>query len=194
LTLEGSHLHNRVNEEAPRRELRGNLLIARRLAIRSFELGVSGVADVVEFHRMGLESESGAGLRLDGAGGRWIPYPVEYKRGKPKLDLCDEVQLCAQAICLEEMLDTVVGEGSLFYGATQHRHCVLFDSGLRETTRQAASRLHDLFRSRATPRAHRQPKCRRCSLLEVCRPDAMSARRSARRFLSAAVRAEAEPE
>ena len=193
LTLEGSHLHNRVNEEAPRRELRGNVLIARRLAIRSFELGVSGIADVVEFHRMGLDGESGAGVRLAGAGGRWIPYPVEYKRGKPKLDRCDQVQLCAQAICLEEMLGTVIGEGSLFYGATQHRHRTVFDLILRETTQQAASRLHALFRSGSSPRAHRQPKCRRCSLLEVCRPDAMNARRSARRFVSAAIRAQAEP-
>lgn len=193
LTLEGAHLHGRVNEGLPRRELRGSILIARRVPVRSFQLGVSGVADVVEFHRLGLDGESGAGTRLAGGGGRWIPYPVEYKRGKPKLDRCDEVQLCAQAMCLEEMLGTTIGEGSLFYGATQHRHRMIFDPALRETTKQAGSRLHELFRSGATPRAHRQPKCRRCSLLEVCRPDAMSPRRSARRFVSAAIRAEVEP-
>lgn len=193
LTLEGAHLHGRVNEGLPRRELRGTILTARRVPVRSFQLGVSGVADVVEFHRVGLDGESGTGPRLADAGGRWIPYPVEYKRGRPKLDRCDQVQLCAQAICLEEMLGTVIGEGSLFYGATQHRHRTTFDLILREATKQAASRLHDLFRSGLTPRAHRQPKCRRCSLLEVCRPDAMSARRSARRFVSGAIRAHAEP-
>jgi CRISPR-associated exonuclease Cas4 len=186
LTLTGSHMHARVNEDAPRRELRGDLLISRRVALRSFELGVSGIADVVEFHRAVSGDEAQGTVDLPGLAGRWRALPVEYKRGRPKGSACDEVQLCAQAICLEEMLGLRIPEGALFYGVTKHRHAVILDPVLRTATREAATRLHALFRSGETPRARREPKCRRCSLLELCCPDAMGPRRSARRFLAEA--------
>jgi CRISPR-associated exonuclease Cas4 len=199
LTLEGSHRHDRVHEEAPRRELRGDLLIARGLQLRSLELGVSGVADVVEFHRspgQTLPEEKGSpqGACLAGLTGLWVPFTVEYKRGKPKRDHCDEVQLCAQAICLEEMLEVAVPEGALFYGTTQHRHDVTFSVDLRDETRQAARRLHELLAAGIAPRVPREPKCRGCSLVEVCRPDATGPGRSARRYLANAVRAAASEE
>jgi CRISPR-associated exonuclease Cas4 len=185
LTLEGSHLHSRVHEDGPRRELRGNVLITRRAAIRSFQLGVSGIADVVEFHRVGSDTETG-GVHLAGLTGRWMPLPIEYKRGRPKRDHCDDVQLCAQAICLEEMFGVSIPKGGLFYGKAQHRHHVAFDGELRRKTQEAAARLQALFGAGVTPRAYRQPKCRRCSLLELCRPGAMGPRRSARRFVAEA--------
>ena len=199
LTLEGSHRHDRVHEEAPRRELRGDLLIARGLQLRSLELGVSGVADVVEFHRStGQVTPQGEitpkPARLPGLAGLWVPFPVEYKRGKPKRDHCDEVQVCAQAICLEEMLEVTVPEGALFYGTTQHRHDVTFSIGLRDETRWAARRLHELFATGVAPRVPREPKCHRCSLVEVCRPDATGPGRSARRYLANAARAAAREE
>ncbi len=182
LTVEGSHRHERVHEQAPRREVRGDVVITRGLPLRSFELGVSGIADVVEFHRMATpgQGQSPAALvALQGLPGRWRPFPVEYKRGKPKANHCDAVQLCAQAICVEEMLKVPVPQGALFYGATQRRHDVSFDEALRHETKEVSGRLHGLMRDRVTPRVERRPACRRCSLVDQCRPDATAPGRSA---------------
>lgn len=189
LTLDGLRQHQRVHGEAPRREVRGDLLIARGVQLQSFTLGVAGVADVVEFHRVsargrGGESAASDAVRLAGVSGWWRPYPVEYKRGKPKRDRCDEVQVCAQAICIEEMLNVTLADGALFYGATQHRHEVVFTAELRVETHGAARRLHELVARGALPRVERQPKCRRCSLLDTCRPDATGPGRSAGRYLA----------
>ncbi len=183
LTLEGSHLHRRVDEEAPRREVRGDLVILRGLALRSLRLGLVGRADVVELHRR--DPNASNSVPVQGLGGMWMPYPVDYKRGKPKADRCDEVQLCAQVLCLEEMLDVHVSEGALFYGSQQRRHIVLFDHELRRHTEGAARRLHELVDSGKTPRAEKTAKCKRCSLLYVCMPEAMRRGRSARRYLHA---------
>jgi CRISPR-associated exonuclease Cas4 len=193
LTTEGAQMHRRVHEVGPRRELRGDVLVARGLALHSHELGLIGKADVVEFHRAAPSAEAAtrAGrltALLPGVSGRWTARPVEYKRGRPKPDHCDEVQLCAQAICLEEMLGVVVHEGSLYYGAAQRRHDVSFSEGLRRETRAAAARFHELVRSGTTPRARRAPKCRRCSLFAICRPDRTGPERSAKRYLADAVR------
>lgn len=198
LTLEGSHLHERTHESGPRREVRGDLVICRGLPLRSLRLGVSGIADVVEFQRLPAPTsgvgEPAVGVTLSGLKGLWQPFPVEYKRGKPKPDHCDEVQLCAQAICLEEMLTAAVPEGALFYGATQHRHGVLFTAALRDETADAARRLHALVASNSVPRVVRQPKCRRCSLLDLCRPDATAPTRSASRYLITALHTVLEEE
>lgn len=183
LTVEGEHLHDRVDESGPRTESRGDVRIARGLLLRSLRLGLSGKADVVEFHRVGE-----GGVRLAGAAGLWLPFPVEYKRGRPKRDRCDEVQICAQALCLEEMLEVAVPQGALFYGAQKHRFEVAFDESLRAETCRAAARLHQLVSGRVTPAARREPKCDRCSLLELCMPDAMSKGRSAQHYLEKMVR------
>jgi CRISPR-associated exonuclease Cas4 len=190
LTVEGTHLHRRAHDGPLRRELRGDVLTVRGLAIHSFRLGVSGIADVVEFHQeAGLHSDvaSRPTVALPGLRGRWLPRPVEYKRGRPKSDRCDEVQLCAQAMCLEEMLEVHVTEGALFYGAPQRRHAVRFDAELRQVTEAAADRLHTLFQAGLTPGAKRQPKCRSCSLAARCRPDALSTQRVASRYVHEAV-------
>lgn len=191
LTLEGAHLHARVDERGPRRETRGDVIIVRGLPLRSLHLGLAGRADVVEFHRYAGDSTSvqradglSVAVTLARARGLWVPLPIDYKRGKPKADLSDEIQICAQALCLEEMLGASVPRAALFYGRLQHRHDVVIDGGLRSATETAAGRLHELIRGGVTPRAVKQPKCRRCSLLESCRPEAMSRGRSARRYLA----------
>jgi len=188
LTLEGSHLHRTVDKTAPRREVRGDLVILRGLPLRSHRLGLTGRADVVELHRVptkgaGLSEPTRAtGVRFKGLEGLWRPYPVDYKRGKPKDNRCDEIQLCAQALCLEEMLDVDVPEGALFYDRVQRRHEVLFDAELRELCSTAAVRMHELMKHAETPKARKQPKCKRCSLAELCLPKAMT-KRSASGYL-----------
>ncbi|MEO0250502.1 MAG: CRISPR-associated protein Cas4 [candidate division WOR-3 bacterium] len=193
LTLEGSYLHHHTDEEAPRREVRGDVVICRALPLRSFSLGLSGRADVVEFHRVperraGEHPEKAPqGARLQGLPGLWTPFPVEYKRGKPKPELCDEVQLCAQALCLEEMLGVPVRTGALFYGKIQRRHNLEFGDMLRELTRSAAKSLHELLERGITPPARKEPKCRGCSLLEICLPQAQRGSRSAKKYISLAI-------
>ncbi len=178
LTVEGSHLHEIVH--GGERESRADVRIARGLRLRCLRLGLVGQADVVEFHRL---REAIHGAVLAGVFGHWRPFPVEYKRGKPKRDRCDEVQLCAQALCLEEMLETGVSNGALFYGKTRRRADVVFDDRLRDLTAETAARFRALITGGRTPPASCEPKCRNCSLLEICRPRAPE--KSARRYLAA---------
>lgn len=168
LTVEGRHLHEKAHDGSS--EERAGVRIARGLSLRSFTLGLVGKADVVDFR--GLDR---------------TPFPVEYKRGKAKKHDADKVQLCAQALCLEEMLATHVPAGALFYGRTRRRLDVVFDKPLRDLTKRTAERLHDLISSRRTPAAVREPKCDSCSLIDLCLPDAMSQRRSATKYFMAAI-------
>ncbi len=155
LTAEGKIMHDKV--DTANRESRGSIRIEYGVPMRSLRLGLIGKADVVEFHRQGE---------------KWIPFPVEYKRGKPKHDDSDKVQLCAQALCLEEMMNVDVPEGALFYGQTRHRHDVRFDSALRTVMEDAAKRLHGLIELGITPKAEYSAKCKKCSLVELCLPKA----------------------
>jgi CRISPR-associated exonuclease Cas4 len=191
LTVEGSHLHRKV-DEAPG-ESRGDVRIARGVPLRSLRLGLIGKADVVELHRIRGAADGKDRGADDAAGalpgwfrdrrGRWRPMPVEYKRGRPKRHRADEVQLCAQALCLEEMLELEIPAGALLYGETRHRLEVPFDAALRAETERASLRLHELIRGGITPKARREPKCESCSLLYLCLPESMSAGRSATRYL-----------
>jgi CRISPR-associated exonuclease Cas4 len=181
-TIQGEHMHDKVHEAGDRTESRGDVRIARGLPLRSLKLGLSGIADVVEFHRV-----DEGGIQLDDVRGLWQPFPVEYKRGRPKRDRCDEVQVCAQAICLEEMLGVDIPEGALFYGATHHRFDVSFDTALRSETENAATRLHALIRNRITPPAVREAKCDRCSLIEICMPEIAAKSHSAKLYLEKAI-------
>ena len=151
-------MHEKV--DTANRESRGNIRIEYGVPMRSIRLGIVGKADVVEFHRQG--------------DGTWLPFPVEYKRGKPKSDNCDRVQLCAQAICLEEMLNVEIREGALFYGQTRRREDVVFDKALRMETEEAAKKVHELIESGITSKAEFSEKCKRCSLLNLCLPKAIS--------------------
>ncbi len=189
LTVEGRHLHEQADSGF--RESRGDLRIARGLPLRSLRLGLSGRADVVEFHRV---PDGAPGASLPGVAGSWQPFPVEYKRGKPKSHRADEVQLCAQGLCLEEMLGSAVPAGALFYGQTRHRTDITFDAELRRLTEETAVRLHQMIASGMTPKPVREPKCDRCSLLEVCMPGAPkgSALRYFDRALQMALQSEAD--
>lgn len=164
-TVEGTHLHDCVHEEW--RESRGTVIVARGLPLRSLRLGLAGQADVVEFHRVG---NAGAGCRLPRRSGFYRPHPIEFKRGRPKRHRADEVQLCAQAVCLEEMTGVAVPRGALFYGKTRRRLEVELDDGLRLAVEHAASRLHEIWRSAVTPPPEAGPKCDECSLRDQCQP------------------------
>jgi CRISPR-associated exonuclease Cas4 len=161
-TVEGQQLHRKAH--GGREERRGNVRIVRALWVRSFRLGLVGQADVVEF---------------DGA----CVTPIEYKRGRPKKNQSDRVQLCAQALCLEEMLDVSIESGALFYGKRQRRTQVDFDAALREATERAAARLHEMIDGNETPPAVREKKCDTCSLFELCMPSVTQTSRSASRFV-----------
>lgn len=165
LTVEGTHLHRRADEGLV--ESRRDLVIARALPIRSLRLGLSGRADVVEFVRC---PQGEAGATLPGRSGRWRPVPVEYKRGKPKAHRADEVQLCAQALCMEEMLGVEIISGALYYGARRRRQAVIFDAATRILTESAAANLRALLTGGILPTADHGPKCDACSLLPACMP------------------------
>lgn len=169
LTIEGRHLHDKAHEGPD--EIREGVRIVRGLPLRSLRLGLVGKADVVEFRSQ------------DPSGEIRTPFPVEYKRGRPKRHEADRVQLCAQGLCLEEMLGVAVPAGALFYGRTRRRFDVHFDVGIRHLTEETAQRLHALIGGGRTPRAVREPKCDSCSLLSLCLPDALRPRLSATRYV-----------
>jgi CRISPR-associated exonuclease Cas4 len=166
-TAEGRVAHERVNEQ--RGETRRKVRTVTAMAIRSFALGVTGIADAVELHP-------------DGDG--WRPYPVEHKRGRPKAHRADEVQLCAQAVALEEMFHVAVAEGALFYGELRRRTVVAIDAELRAlTARIAAETRAMLFGSVTPPPVYEARRCDSCSLFDQCRPKSLDRPRSAAAWL-----------
>ena len=173
LTAEGRQMHEHAHEQ--KEEWREGVRVSRGLAACSLRLGLAGIVDVVEFRP-----------QLQGSP---RPFPIEYKRGRPKPDRCDEVQLCAQALCLEEMVGVEVPSGAIFYGQPRRRTEVNFDSNLRTETEVLAQRLHVLYTARATPKAQYAPKCDRCSLLEVCLPATAGEGRSVANYLREALTA-----
>lgn len=172
-TAEGKIMHEHVHEQGD--ESRGNVRIGRGIPLRSLRLGLVGVADVVEFHRLDRNL--------------WQPFPVEYKRGKPKPDSSDAVQLCAQAMCLEEMLSIPVPKGALFYGRTRRRLDVQFDETLRNKTEEAAKNAHDLIESGVTPPPVYGKRCESCSLIGECMPKKMEKQVSVKRYLKRMIEA-----
>ena len=179
-------MHERTDQTGI--EMRGNVRIAHGLRLRSLRLGLIGKADVVEFNRLTNPEETTpqTGIVISGLEGLWRPFPVEYKRGHPKIGRCDEVQLCAQALCLEEMLQVTIPCGAIFYGEPRKRSDVVFDDALRAETAALAIRLHELMDKGETPPARYEKKCRSCSLLDVCLPKAATSRRSVRDYLAQA--------
>lgn len=163
LTTEGDILHERVHNE-PGVESHGDILITRGLRVISHRLMAQGVCDVVEFHK------SPCGISLSGHRGKWIPYPVEYKRGSPKQFQADELQLCAQAMCLEEMLLCSITEGSLFYGEPRRRTEVIFDAAMREKVEGMLKEMRELNIRGHTPKARPTKGCSSCSLKNLCLP------------------------
>lgn len=166
-TAEGRLLHERADQ--PQTELRHGVRTVTAMPLVNLSLGITGIADVVEFHG------SAAGEQA---------FPVEYKRGRPKAHRADEVQLCAQALCLESMLGRPVPEGALFYGETRRRKQVPFDPPLRELTLSTISATRALFESGRTPLAEYQSRrCDACSLIELCQPRLLSRRESVNHWL-----------
>jgi CRISPR-associated exonuclease Cas4 len=164
LTAGGRILHNKAHSGSSA-EKRGGLLIFRGLKVSSAKLGLSGECDIVEFY------QSSAGITLSGYDDLWQPYPVEYKHGKTKLSDCDRLQLCAQAICLEEMLCIHIPSGALFYGQPRRREAVAFTPELRAKLRDMALAMHRSFNQKHTPGAVYGSHCKSCSLRVLCLPE-----------------------
>ncbi|NBD10522.1 CRISPR-associated protein Cas4 [Corallococcus silvisoli] len=177
-TVAGKLFHERVDRVGNDRRETGR--VARALPLRSERLGLVGQADTVEYHP---DATAPGGLR---------PFPVEYKRGRVKSERADRVQLCAQALCLEEMHGVSVPEGALFYGASHRRVGVVFDVALREATESAARRLATLILERRVPRAVYDARCAPCSLKPRCLPESVSDPGRAVRHLARMLKVEEE--
>lgn len=162
-TVDGNLFHSRAHNTTAT-EKRGDILITRGLSVKSEQLKMTGICDVVEFHK------DKNGITLFGYPDTWLPYPIEYKRGAPKTNNADKLQLCGQAMCLEEMLLCDIHEGSLFYGETRRRFPVIFTEELRDSVKKAAAEMHDLWERGHTPKAKMHKGCNACSLKEICLP------------------------
>lgn len=167
LTVKGRELHERVDASGV--TTNGDIATTRSLRLRSLRLGLTGIADIVEFH---------------GRGGQRHPYPVEYKRGKPKKDLIDIVQLCAQAFCLEEMFEIDVSRGALFYGETKRRQEIDFTEAVRQETLSLIKKLHQVTLLKKTPAAKYEKKCENCSLLNWCLPSCTDGSKRANEYVN----------
>lgn len=167
-TAEGRVLHERADK--PRGEKRGGVRTTTAMPLTHAGLGITGIADVVEFQK-GPEGEQA--------------FPVEYKRGRPKAHRADEVQLCAQALCLEAMLGQSIAEGALFYGETRRRTPVVFDDGLRQLTRDTIAATRSMLASGKTPSAQYSIKlCDACSLIDLCQPKLLGRKGSVNAWLA----------
>jgi CRISPR-associated exonuclease Cas4 len=199
-TAEGQVLHHKAHEGAD--ETKAGVRVTRSMSVRSLELGISGQCDIVEFHsaRRDLKSEI-SNLREDDSSDfksqisdlKSTPrvVPVEYKRGKPKSHRADEVQLCAQAMCLEEMLNVAISEGCLFYGENRRRTAVDFDTSLRNLVVETSAALHAMIDFRQTPTAEYQARhCDACSLIDLCQPKAMRFKRGVQAWFDSNLKSE----
>ena len=185
LTAEGRLLHEKAHDPFST-EKRGDLIITRDMAIHSGELGASGKCDVVEF----IHDDNG--VTLFGREGRWLPKVIEYKRGKPKIDDCDRLQLTAQAICLEEMLGCrEIEESYLYYGETRRRESVDLSDDLRTAVKDLFAEMHAYYDRRYTPRIKPTKSCQRCSMNSQCLPGLMK-QKSVAQYIDAAFGEEVE--
>jgi CRISPR-associated exonuclease Cas4 len=162
-TAEGRIIHERVDDPFIT-ESRGDVVISRAFPIVSRSLGLTGIADVIEYTR----SENG--LTIPEYEGRWLIKPVEYKRGKPKIDERDEVQLCAQVMCLEEMFGIRIDEGDFYYNEIRRRQHLIITDVLRRLVSSLAGEMHEIFRNGITPEAQSGKHCSLCSLVDICVP------------------------
>lgn len=176
LTVEGKLMHQRVDDPFFI-EVRKGVIITRSAPIASYRLGLSGICDVIEF------SPASEGVSLPGKDGYYLPAPVEYKRGKEKHDKSDEAQLCAQAICLEEMLSTEIPTGYLYYGEIRRRVEIPLTTELREFVFKIAEEMHNYFNRGYTPRVKTSKACKSCSLADICLPNLQGRRTSAKKYI-----------
>ena len=162
-TVIGELMHKRAHDPYMT-EKRKDLLTVRALPVSSRRLGISGECDIVEFHK--VED----GIKLHGHRGQYKIYPVEYKKGRPKLTSEDKLQLTAQALCLEEMFSTSITEGAIYYGETKRRETVILDESLRRETEDIIKEMHEYFQRRYTPKVRAGKACNSCSLKDICLP------------------------
>lgn len=146
-------------------EKRNDTIVRRALPVSSKRLGLSGECDVVEFQK------SPDGIRLHGHRGTYSIYPVEYKKGKPKVGKEDVMQLVAQSLCLEEMFSARVSEGALFYGSTRRRERIAITDELRIEAEKVIAEMHQYFSRGYTPKVKTHRRCRGCSLIDLCMPE-----------------------
>ncbi len=183
LTIEGHHLHEKVDDPFNvENKNNNNIIILRAVSVISNKLGLYGRADVVELIRI-ENNDANNSIKIKDRNGWWKVVPVEYKRGKPKSNKCDEVQLCAQAICLEEMYNINIAWGWLYYGKIRHRFGIEFNGELRRMVKDYAIRMHKLFDERKTPGPIFNKQCQLCSLRELCLPEALSNSPSVSKYL-----------
>ena len=167
LTAEGQLLHINVDNPSYRQK-NVETITLRSVAIASKELGLYGVSDAIELHPV-IDGQNG--ISHKSYPGTWLPFPIEYKRGKPKRTSIDEVQLAAQAMCLEEMYGIQIESGALYYGETKHREVVSIDQELRSLTIKCAKEMHHIFCTGIIPKADKDKQCRSCSLVDICLPN-----------------------
>lgn len=168
-TIEGEHLHRNADQPFTR-EKRGDKLIVRAMPVRSERLKITGICDVVEFIR------NDSGVEINGAEGRYIAYPVEYKRGKPKMNDEDILQLAAQALCMEEMLLCNIDTGYMYYNEIKHRVEVPLTAAIKNKVKLIVDEMQDYYKRRHTPKVKTGPFCRSCSLQNICLPELMNKR------------------
>jgi CRISPR-associated exonuclease Cas4 len=169
LTVEGKHIHERADQPFTN-ETRGDVRTTRSVPLISRKLGLRGLADVIEYVKVDDPKENET-IQIEGRAGRWKVRPVEYKRGKPKPDDRDSVQLCAQAMALEEMLSIHIPDGYLYYNEIRRREKVAFDDILRTMVEFLANKMHWMTDNRFVPTPKKEKHCLRCSLYEICQPD-----------------------
>ncbi len=183
-TAEGRELHDKAHSGEI--ESRPGVLVRRAVPVRSLRLGLSGQADVVEFQP--VEDKQG-GIVIAGRRGQWRPFPIEYKRSRDKArSKAYQAQLCAQALCLEEMLGVAIESGAVYDGSTRRRVSVVFTKELRELVEYLAARMHGLFEARNTPLPILTKACGSCSLHEDCHPEALSQRSPVEAYLQRGIR------
>ncbi len=171
LTASGQALHSHV--DANNHETRRDIHKATSVRLASGKYGICGITDMLEYHKQDSnKNEYGEvnAVKLKGLFDYWRPFPVEYKHGKPKEHDADRIQLCAQALCLEEMLSVTIREGALFYAKTRRREDVVFDNDLREKTISIINSIRLMIENRITPAPEFDSKCNSCSLIAECKP------------------------
>jgi CRISPR-associated exonuclease Cas4 len=178
LTAQGNVMHEKAHNEET--ESRGDLRIARGLKLRSLKLGLVGQADVVEFHKVAQEEK---GIAISGVDGLWKPLVIEYKRGKPKIGHEDEVQLCAQVMCIEEMLGIDIASSSFFYGQPRRRYDLNINDTIRKETEALIIKLHKMNDAGVTPAAVYTKRCQACSLIDICLPNIKKSYRTVQGYL-----------
>ena len=184
-TVEGNLFHQKAHDGYSS-EKRKDVIISRGMPVFSRKMGVSGVCDIVEFHR-----DDEKGISIYGREGKYLVYPVEYKKGQPKEEESDLLQMAAQAMCLEEMLACDITKGYLFYGEIRRRIEVVLDEGLRQRVSDSFAEMHQYFQRRFTPKVKRTKACNACSLKNLCLPQLMKDR-SVKEYISRRIGEEEE--